>query len=129
MKKLINAVEDVVKEQLEGMAVAHPDMLKVHFEPNFVVRADAPVEGKVALISGGGSGHEPMHGGFVGVGMLDGACPGEVFTSPTLISSRSTSNPTLFTGPTRRSRVRWPWFPVVAAGMSPCTAVSSVLAC
>ena len=83
MKKLINAVEDVVKEQLEGMAVAHPDMLKVHFEPNFVVRADAPVEGKVALISGGGSGHEPMHGGFVGVGMLDGACPGEVFTSPT----------------------------------------------
>jgi dihydroxyacetone kinase-like protein len=83
MKKLINAVEDVVKEQLEGMAVAHPDMLKVHFEPNFVVRADAPVEGKVGLVSGGGSGHEPMHGGFVGVGMLDGACPGEVFTSPT----------------------------------------------
>jgi dihydroxyacetone kinase-like protein len=83
MKKLINAVEDVVKEQLEGMAVAHPDMLKVHYEPNFVVRADAPVKGKVALVSGGGSGHEPMHGGFVGVGMLDGACPGEVFTSPT----------------------------------------------
>jgi len=83
MKKLINAVEDVVKEQLEGMAIAHPDMLKVHFEPNFVVRADAPVKGKVALVSGGGSGHEPMHGGFVGVGMLDGACPGEVFTSPT----------------------------------------------
>ncbi len=83
MKKLINAVEDVVKEQLEGMAVAHPDMLKIHFEPNFVVRADAPVQGKVALISGGGSGHEPMHGGFVGKGMLDAACPGEVFTSPT----------------------------------------------
>ena len=83
MKKLINAVEDVVKEQLEGMAVAHPDMLKVHYDPNFVVRADAPVKGKVALVSGGGSGHEPMHGGFVGLGMLDGACPGEVFTSPT----------------------------------------------
>jgi dihydroxyacetone kinase-like protein len=83
MKKLINAVDDVVREQLEGMAAAHPDILKVHFDPNFVYRADAPVEGKVALISGGGSGHEPMHGGFVGMGMLDAACPGEVFTSPT----------------------------------------------
>jgi dihydroxyacetone kinase-like protein len=83
MKKLINDVEDVVKEQLEGMAVAHPDILKVHFEPNYVYRADAPVAGKVALVSGGGSGHEPMHGGFVGMGMLDGACPGEVFSSPT----------------------------------------------
>src|SRR5690606_35758078 len=83
MKKLINAVPDVVKEQLEGMAAAHPDQLKVHFEPNFVCRADAPVAGKVAIISGGGSGHEPMHGGFVGMGMLDAACPGEVFTSPT----------------------------------------------
>ena len=83
MKKLINAVPDVVKEQLEGMAVAHPDLIKVHFDPNFVYRADAPVQGKVALISGGGSGHEPMHGGFVGMGMLDAACPGEVFTSPT----------------------------------------------
>jgi dihydroxyacetone kinase-like protein len=83
MKKLINDVEDVVKEQLEGMAVAHPDILKVHFEPYYVYRADAPVAGKVALVSGGGSGHEPMHGGFVGMGMLDGACPGEVFTSPT----------------------------------------------
>ncbi|RMG97374.1 MAG: dihydroxyacetone kinase subunit DhaK [Chloroflexi bacterium] len=83
MKKLINAVEDVVREQLEGMALAHPDLLKVHFDPNFVYRADAPVKGKVALVSGGGSGHEPMHGGFVGMGMLDAACPGEVFTSPT----------------------------------------------
>lgn len=83
MKKLINAVDDVVKEQLEGMAAAHPDALKVHFEPSYMYRADAPVAGKVALISGGGSGHEPMHGGFVGMGMLDGACPGEVFTSPT----------------------------------------------
>ncbi len=83
MKKLINAIDDVVKEQLEGMAVAHPDQIKIHFEPNFVYRADAPVKDKVALVSGGGSGHEPMHGGFVGMGMLDAACPGEVFTSPT----------------------------------------------
>ncbi len=83
MKKLINAVDDVVKEQLEGMAAAHPDLLKVNFEPYYVYRADAPVKDKVALISGGGSGHEPMHGGFVGMGMLDAACPGEVFTSPT----------------------------------------------
>lgn len=82
MKKLINAVDDVVREQLEGMAVAHPE-LSVHIDPHYIVRGDAPVEGKVAVISGGGSGHEPMHGGFVGMGMLDGACPGEVFTSPT----------------------------------------------
>lgn len=83
MKKLINDVDDVVREQLAGMAAAHPDLLKVHIDPHYVVRADAPVAGKVALVSGGGSGHEPMHGGFVGMGMLDGACPGEVFTSPT----------------------------------------------
>jgi dihydroxyacetone kinase-like protein len=83
VKKLINKPEDVVTEELEGVALAYPDMVKVHFEPNFVYRADAPVNGKVALISGGGSGHEPMHGGFVGVGMLDAACPGQVFTSPT----------------------------------------------
>ena len=83
MKKLINGIDDVVKEQLEGMAVAHPDLLKVNFDPYYVYRADAPVAGKVAIVSGGGSGHEPMHGGFVGMGMLDGACPGEVFTSPT----------------------------------------------
>jgi dihydroxyacetone kinase-like protein len=83
MKKLINTVEDFVKESLAGMVVAHPDLIKVHYDPNFVYRADAPVAGKVAVISGGGSGHEPMHGGFVGMGMLDAACPGEVFTSPT----------------------------------------------
>ena len=83
MKKLINTPDTFVKESLEGMALAHPDLLKVHYEPNFVYRADAPVSGKVAVISGGGSGHEPMHGGFVGVGMLHAACPGEVFTSPT----------------------------------------------
>jgi len=83
VKKLINRPEDVVREELEGVALAYPDLVKVHFEPDFVYRADAPVKGKVALISGGGSGHEPMHGGFVGVGMLDAACPGQVFTSPT----------------------------------------------
>lgn len=83
MKKLINKPEDVVREELEGIVVAHPDLVKVHFEPNYVVRADAPIKGKAAVISGGGSGHEPMHGGFVGVGMLDAACPGAVFTSPT----------------------------------------------
>ncbi|MCX6047141.1 MAG: dihydroxyacetone kinase subunit DhaK, partial [Chloroflexi bacterium] len=82
MKKLINAVEDVVTEQLEGLAAAYPE-LRIHIRPHYIVRADAPVAGKVALISGGGSGHEPLHGGFVGQGMLTGACPGEVFTSPT----------------------------------------------
>jgi len=82
MKKLINKPEDVVREELEGVALAHPDLVKVHFDPNFVYRADAP-KAKVAVVSGGGSGHEPMHGGFVGVGMLDAACPGAVFTSPT----------------------------------------------
>jgi dihydroxyacetone kinase-like protein len=83
MKKLINAPEDLVSEALAGMAVAHPGLIRVNAAPAFVVRADAPVKGKVAILSGGGSGHEPMHGGFVGGGMLDGACPGAVFTSPT----------------------------------------------
>jgi phosphoenolpyruvate---glycerone phosphotransferase subunit DhaK len=83
MKKLINKAEDVVREELEGIAAAHPDLVRVMFDPNVVVRADAPIQGKVGLVSGGGSGHEPMHGGFVGMGMLDAACPGEVFTSPT----------------------------------------------
>jgi dihydroxyacetone kinase-like protein len=82
VKKLINAPEDVVTEALQGVAAAHPEV-RVNFDPNYVVRADAPVRGKVGLVSGGGSGHEPMHGGFVGPGMLDAACPGEVFTSPT----------------------------------------------
>jgi dihydroxyacetone kinase-like protein len=83
MKKLINKPEDVVMEELEGIAFAHPDLVKVHYNPNYIVRADAPVKGKVGVLSGGGSGHEPMHGGFVGMGMLDAACPGAVFTSPT----------------------------------------------
>jgi phosphoenolpyruvate---glycerone phosphotransferase subunit DhaK len=81
VKKLINSPEDLVKEALRGMAAAHPD-LRVDVENQIVYRSDAPVSGKVALVSGGGSGHEPMHGGFVGAGMLDAACPGAVFTSP-----------------------------------------------
>ncbi len=83
MKKLINDAQDVVKESLAGFAAAHADLVRVHFDPDYVVRADAPVSGKVAVISGGGSGHEPLHAGFVGAGMLDAACPGQVFTSPT----------------------------------------------
>jgi dihydroxyacetone kinase-like protein len=81
MKKLINAPDAVVDEALGGMVAAHRDLLRV-IEPNVVVRSDAPRQGKVGIISGGGSGHEPMHGGFVGLGMLDAACPGAVFTSP-----------------------------------------------
>jgi dihydroxyacetone kinase-like protein len=83
VKKLINSPDAVVREALEGMEAAHADLIRVAYDPYYIVRADAPVKGKVGIISGGGSGHEPMHGGFVGRGMLDGACPGEVFTSPT----------------------------------------------
>lgn len=83
MKKLINEPADVVRQSLEGMATAHGDQIKVNLDPIFVYRADAPVKGKVAVISGGGSGHEPTHVGFVGPGMLDAACPGDVFVSPT----------------------------------------------
>src|SRR5918992_1691295 len=83
MKKLINEIDDVVREELQGIEAAHPDLVKVFYDPFYVVRADAPIQGKVGLVSGGGSGHEPMHGGFVGMGMLDAACPGEGFTSPT----------------------------------------------
>jgi dihydroxyacetone kinase-like protein len=78
---LINVPETVVADALRGMAAAHPE-LAVDVDNRVIVRRDAPVAGKVALVSGGGSGHEPLHGGFVGPGMLDGACPGEVFTSP-----------------------------------------------
>ncbi len=81
MQKLINDPADVVLQALNGMAAAHPE-LRVDTENRIVFRGDAPVQGKVGLVSGGGSGHEPMHGGFVGPGMLDAACAGEVFTSP-----------------------------------------------
>ena len=83
MKKLINRPEEVVHEALQGLARAHPGLVRVNLDPAYIVRADAPVRGKVAVLSGGGSGHEPLHGGFVGRGMLDAACPGAVFTSPT----------------------------------------------
>ncbi|GLZ35005.1 dihydroxyacetone kinase subunit DhaK [Lentzea sp. NBRC 105346] len=81
MKKLINTPESVLTDALTGIAAVHPE-LRVDFDHRLIVRADAPKAGKVALVSGGGSGHEPLHGGFVGPGMLDAACPGEVFTSP-----------------------------------------------
>ncbi|PLR75916.1 dihydroxyacetone kinase subunit DhaK [Bacillus sp. V3-13] len=83
MKKLINHPEDVVKEMVEGFIAAYPKRLKQVPDTSVIVRADAPVQGKVGIVSGGGSGHEPAHGGFVGLGMLDGAVAGEVFTSPT----------------------------------------------
>ena len=82
MKKLINSAETVLDESLDGFAAAHADILVLGAERKFVRRRDLKA-GKVALISGGGSGHEPLHAGFVGLGMLDAACPGQVFTSPT----------------------------------------------
>lgn len=82
MKKFINEVDDVLVETLSGLVEAHPELLRVEFEPTFVARKNK-ANNKVALISGGGSGHEPLHAGFVGAGMLDAACPGHVFTSPT----------------------------------------------
>jgi dihydroxyacetone kinase-like protein len=81
MKKLVNDPADLVTDALRGMAAAH-SALRVDLENRIIYRADAPVHGKVGLVSGGGSGHEPLHGGFVGPGMLDAACAGEVFTSP-----------------------------------------------
>jgi phosphoenolpyruvate---glycerone phosphotransferase subunit DhaK len=83
VKKLVNRVDDVLTEALRGFGAAHADLVRVHADPVFVTRAEPTRAGKVALISGGGSGHEPMHAGLVGVGMLDAACPGQVFTSPT----------------------------------------------
>jgi dihydroxyacetone kinase-like protein len=82
MRKFLNDPAAVVKESLAGLAAAHSDLLRYDAANQIIVRKDAPKKGKVALISGGGSGHEPLHGGFVGLGMLDAACPGEVFTSP-----------------------------------------------
>ena len=83
MKKFINNIDSLLDESLSGFAKVHADIVQLHVEPHFV-RRKAPTEpGKVALISGGGSGHEPLHIGFVGSGMLDAACPGHIFTSPT----------------------------------------------
>ncbi len=83
MKKFMNSVDEILNESLRGFAAAHADIVRLHSKPSFVTRAAATRKGKVALISGGGSGHEPLHAGFVGRGMLDAACPGQVFTSPT----------------------------------------------
>ena len=82
MKKFINKPEDLVADSLAGLAEAHADILRVEFDPTFVTRR-MPKQDRVALVSGGGSGHEPLHVGYVGTGMLDAACPGPIFTSPT----------------------------------------------
>ncbi len=83
MKKLVNDPKNVVNEAVAGFGAAHADLVRISTDPVYIVRTDAPVAGKVGIVSGGGSGHEPMHGGFVGPGMLDAAVPGAVFTSPT----------------------------------------------
>ena len=83
MKKFINNVDDLLEESLQGFAKAHSDIVQLNTQPYFVKRKNPTATGKVALISGGGSGHEPLHTGFVGTGMLDAACPGQIFTSPT----------------------------------------------
>ena len=82
MRKFLNDPAQIVNESLAGMAAAHPDLLRYDVANQILIRKDAPKKGKVGIVSGGGSGHEPMHGGFVGLGMLDAACPGAVFTSP-----------------------------------------------
>jgi dihydroxyacetone kinase-like protein len=81
MKKFLNTADTFIPDALAGLAAAHPE-LRVDIERRLITRADEPRSGKVGLVSGGGSGHEPLHGGFVGLGMLDAACPGEIFTSP-----------------------------------------------
>ena len=83
MKKFINNIDDLLEESLQGFAKAHADIIQLNEQPHFVSRIKPTATSKVALISGGGSGHEPLHTGFVGTGMLDAACPGQIFTSPT----------------------------------------------
>ena len=92
MKKFINNVDDILSESLSGFANANKDILKVKFKPDFIVRKSKYLNPKVALISGGGSGHEPLHGGFVGYGMLDAACPGHIFSSPTPDQMQAAAN-------------------------------------
>src|SRR2546422_8847918 len=82
LKKLINTPETEVKDALAGMEAAHGDLIRVEYDPNVIIRKDAPRKGKVGLVSGGGSGHEPMHGGYVGRGKLGAARPGGGFTPP-----------------------------------------------
>ena len=83
MKKFVNNVDEILTESLIGFGDAHDNILEVKLSPDFITRKSKPTNPKVALISGGGSGHEPLHGGFVGHGMLDAACPGQVFSAPT----------------------------------------------
>lgn len=83
MKKFINQTDTLLDESLQGFAKAHADLVQFNAQPRFVKRIASTAKGKVALISGGGAGHEPLHAGFVGTGMLDAACPGQIFTSPT----------------------------------------------
>ncbi len=83
MKKFINNINDLLTESLEGFSKAHSEIIKLQTQPYFIQRNTNTTSSKVALISGGGSGHEPLHSGFVGKGMLDAACPGQIFTSPT----------------------------------------------
>jgi dihydroxyacetone kinase-like protein len=83
MKKFINSIDSLLDESLRGFAKAHADIVQLNAQPHFIRRKQSTAPGKVALISGGGSGHEPLHSGFVGSGMLDAACPGQIFTSPT----------------------------------------------
>ena len=83
MHKLINDPAHAVADSLRGFALAHSSMVRLFEEPYVLVRRDAPVQGKVTVISGSGSGHEPLNTGYVGRGMLDAACPGDVLTSPT----------------------------------------------
>ena len=83
MKKFVNNVDNILSESLAGFGKAHSDLIRINFSPDYICRSKKPSSEKVALISGGGSGHEPLHGGFVGFGMLDAACPGQVFSAPT----------------------------------------------
>ena len=82
MKKFINKIDNLLVESLSGFAAAHSDLVSLHLDPNFLKRK-IKAQNKVAIISGGGSGHEPLHAGYIGYGMLDAACPGHVFSSPT----------------------------------------------
>jgi dihydroxyacetone kinase-like protein len=96
MKKFINNIDDLLDESLQGFAKAHADIIQFNTQPQFVKRIKPTPAGKVVLISGGGSGHEPLHTGFVGKGMLDAACPGQIFTSPTpdqmMLAAQSVDN-------------------------------------
>ena len=92
MKKFVNKVDEILTESLTGFGNAHQDILEVKLNPDFIVRKTKPQNPKVSLISGGGSGHEPLHGGFVGYGMLDAACPGQVFSAPTPDQMEAASN-------------------------------------